>query len=551
MIGTIAFVLLGAAAAATPCENLATLKISDATITSAVVVPEGPPPARGGGGGGGGGARGGGARGGPAPRGGEVPQVATVQGQQPGGAATPDGQQTGNGARGGGGARGAGAPPANIPAHCRVRLDLKPSSDSLIKMELWMPTQNWNGKFMGVGNGGFAGSIQGLGGDMPQALRLGYATAGTDTGHQEQGGAWAIGHPEKMIDFGYRATHEMTLKSKQIVKAFYDENPRYSYFKGCSTGGRMALMEAQRYPNDYDGIIAGSLANRHIHMWTAGVARSIELARHPEGKVSAEKAALVSQTIMSTCDTLKEGFLNNPRQCKVDFSKLTCPAGKDDATCLTPAQLKTVETYYGGLKNSKGELIFSGQALGNAMTAQQGVGQNGPGGTFDLVRIAYNDPNIDWQKFDLDRDMKFLDEKIGYVDAVNPDLGKFKSSGGKLLLTHGWGDTGITPETTIWYYDSVLGKMGKNQSNWMRLFMAPGMGHCGGGPGVNTFDSIGTIEKWVEKGIAPDQMMGTGAQGLTRPLCPYPQYAEYKGSGDLKSATNWACKAPSAEIKSK
>jgi len=418
-------------------------------------------------------------------------------------------------------------------------------------MELWMPTQNWNGKFMGVGNGGFAGSIQGLGGDMPQALRLGYATAGTDTGHQEQGGAWAIGHPEKMIDFGYRATHEMTLKSKQIVKAFYDENRRYSYFKGCSTGGRMALMEAQRYPNDYDGIIAGSLANRHIHMWTAGVARSIELARHPEGKVSAEKAALVSQTIMSTCDTLKEGFLNNPRQCKVDFSKLTCPAGKDDATCLTPAQLKTVETYYGGLKNSKGELIFSGQALGNAMTAQQGVGQNGPGGTFDLVRIAYNDPNIDWQKFDLDRDMKFLDEKIGYVDAVNPDLGKFKSSGGKLLLTHGWGDTGITPETTIWYYDSVLGKMGKNQSNWMRLFMAPGMGHCGGGPGVNTFDSIGTIEKWVEKGIAPDQMMGTGAQGLTRPLCPYPQYAEYKGSGDLKSATNWACKAPSAEIKSK
>ena len=163
-----------------------------------------------------------------------------------------------------------------------MQLVLKPSSDSLINMELWLPpADKWNGKFMGVGNGGFAGSIQGLTNEMPQALRLGYATAGTDTGHQEQGGAWAIGHPEKMIDFGYRATHEMTLKAKQIVKAFYDRSAQYSYFKGCSTGGRMALMEAQRYPDDYDGIIAGSLANRHIHMWTAGIERSIELSRHP------------------------------------------------------------------------------------------------------------------------------------------------------------------------------------------------------------------------------------------------------------------------------
>ena len=182
MIGSIALVILGAAAAAaTPCENLASLKLADATITSAVVVPEGPPPQRGTGAG---------------------------------------------GARGGApGARG-GAPPANIPAHCQVRMVLKPTSDSLINMELWLPTENWNGKFMGVGNGGFAGSIQGLNNEMPQALRLGYATAGTDTGHQEQGGNWAIGHPEKMIDFAYRSTHEMTLKAKQIVKAFYDANAK-------------------------------------------------------------------------------------------------------------------------------------------------------------------------------------------------------------------------------------------------------------------------------------------------------------------------------------
>jgi feruloyl esterase len=516
MIGSIALVLLGAAAgAATPCENLASLRLADTTITSAVVVPEGPPPVRGGGGG----ARGGGARGGGAAQG-AVPQA---------------GPQV-TGARG-------GAPPANIPAHCRVQMVLKPTSDSLINMELWLPTQNWNGKFMGVGNGGFAGSIQGLTNEMPQALRLGYATAGTDTGHQEPGGNWAIGHPEKLIDFAYRSTHEMTLKGKQIVKAFYDQSAKYSYFKGCSTGGRMAVMEAQRYPDDYDGIIAGSLANRHIHMWTAGVARSIELSRHPEGSLTAEKAALVNQMVMTTCDTLKEGFLNNPRQCKVDFSKLLCAAGKDDDTCLTAPQLKTVDTYYGGVKNSKGELIFSGQALGNAIGPQRSTNQS-PGGVFDIVRIAYNDANHDWQKFDLDKDLPVIDKAESYVDAVNPDLGKFKSRGGKLLLTHGWADTGITPETTIWYYDAVLAKMGKNQSKWLRLFMAPGMGHCGGGPGVNTFDSIDTLEKWVEKEIAPDQMMGTGAQGLTRPLCPYPQYAEYQGTGDLKSAANWACKAP-------
>jgi feruloyl esterase len=228
----------------------------------------------------------------------------------------------------------------------------------------------------------------------------------------------------------------------------------------------------------------------------------------------------------------------------VDFSSLKCQAGKTaDNSCLTEPQLKTVETYYGGLKNSKGELIYSGQALGNPIGALRG-NPPGAGGTFDLVRIAYNDPNFDWQKFDLDRDMKFLDEKIGYVDAVNPDLRKFKSSGGKLLLYHGWSDTAITAETTTWYYDSVLDKMGKNQSDWMRLFMVPGMAHCGGGPGVNTFDQIGTLEKWVEKGQAPETILGTGAQGMTRPLCPYPQFAEYKGTGDLKDGANWACKAP-------
>src|SRR5262249_23511048 len=266
MIAT-ALLLLAAVGSttATPCDSLASLKLTDATITSAASVPEGPPPAR---------------RAGP--------------GGARGGAPPPPARPL--------------PPPANIPAHCRVLLTLKPTSDSLINMEIWLPLQNWNGKFMGVGNGGFAGSIQGRASEMPDALRRGYATAGTDTGHQEPGGDWAIGHPEKMIDFGYRSTHEMTLKTKDVNKAFYDQPARNSDLKGGCTGGRMALMEAQRYPDDYDGIIAGSLANRHIHMWTAGVARSVELSRHPEGNLTPAKAAAVNEMAASSCDVLKEGF---------------------------------------------------------------------------------------------------------------------------------------------------------------------------------------------------------------------------------------------------
>jgi feruloyl esterase len=542
MIGSLALIFLGAAAASTPCESLNNVKLDKATITSAQMVAEGPAPRAGGAGGGGRGA----GRGAAAPGGGQG--RGDGAGLAPRGDGAGQGRAAGEGGRaqaargGGGGGRGGGAPQI-LPAHCQVQLDLTPTSDSMIKMELWLPpADKWNGKFMGVGNGGFAGSIQGLTNEMPQALRLGYATAGTDTGHQTQGGDWAIGHPEKMIDFGYRSTHEMTLKAKQLVKTFYDQSAKYSYFKGCSTGGRMAMMEAQRYPEDYNGIIAGSLANRHIHMWTAGVARSIDLYRHPEGAISAGQATLVNTTVMNKCDTLKEGFLNNPRACKVDFTELRCKAGQSGDACLTDAQLKTVETFYGGVRNSKGELIFSGQALGNNINAQQ-PNDRGPGSTYDLVRIAYNNPNSDWKTFDLDRDMKYLDEKIGYVDSNNPDLKKFKSSGGKLILTHGWADTGITPENTVHYYESVLDKMGPNQSDWMRLFMAPGMGHCGGGPGVNTFDSIGALEQWVEKGVAPATMMGTGANGFSRPLCPYPATAEYKGSGDLKDGSNWACKS--------
>ena len=435
-----------------------------------------------------------------------------------------------------------------LPEYCRVRLLLTPSSDSHINAELWLPSTTWNGRFMAVGNGGFGGSIQGFA-EMQNALRLGYATSGNDTGHDTEvdgpNGMFALGHPEKIVDFAYRAMHEMTATSKSIIQQFYGRPQQYSYYKGCSTGGRQGAMNAQRYPEDFDGIIAGALANRHIQMHTAGVARSIELARHPESQISAATAQMVTQAVLKACDTLKEGFLTNPRACTFEFKKLVCaPGAAASESCLTPPQLKTVETYYGGLHNSKGELIFSGQALGNPLPALRGATDQ-PGGGFDTVRIwGFQNASYDWHQFDLDRDMPIINSKVGFVDAVDPDLSKFKAHGGKLLLYAGWSDTGITPENTVLYYENLKKKMGP-QDDFARLFMVPGMGHCRGGDGPNTFDTIGAMEAWREKGVTPTQLTGFNPQtSLTRPICSYPQYTRYKGTGNIKDAANWTCAAP-------
>ena len=438
-----------------------------------------------------------------------------------------------------------GPPPQPIPQHCRVTLVLKPTPNSNINVELWLPTENWNGKFLAVGNGGWAGSIQGYG-DMQEALRRGYATAATDTGHSAAdgpAGMFALGAPEKIVDFAYRALHDMTVKSKRLIDVFYAEPLDYSYYKGCSTGGRMGVMAAQRYPGDYDGIIAGALANRHVHMHTAGSYRSIRLARHPDEALPEAKAKLVNDAVMKQCDTLGEGFLNNPRQCSFDFDTLACAAGRTADSCLTPGELKTVHTFYEGLRTSDGELVFSGQALGNPIPALESRAE-GPGANLtDSIKIlGFQNPDYDWRQFDLDRDLPLIDAAAGFVDAVDPDLRAFEAQGGKLLLYAGWRDTGITPENTVFYYESVRAEMGPKQDDWMRLFLAPGMGHCRGGPGVDTFDTLTALEQWRERDAAPAEIAATGREsGLARPLCAYPAYAKYDGSGDLKDAANWSC----------
>jgi feruloyl esterase len=491
LIGTFGSLVLASSALAATCESLRSVSIPNVTITAAELVTPAPP--------------------------------ATGRGGAPQGPAQPP-----------------------LPEYCRVVLVLKPTSDSNINSELWLPTTTWNGRFMAVGNGGFGGSIQGLN-EMRNVVRLGYATSGNDTGHSAAdgpNGMFALGHPEKIVDFAYRAMHEMTVTSKKLLNEFYGRPQQFAYYKGCSTGGRQGVMAAQRYPEDFDGIIAGALANRHIQMHTAGSARSVHLARHPEQEISPAKAQMVNKAVMNACDTLKEGFLANPRACTFDFKKLAC-SGADSDSCLTAPQLKTVETYYGGLKNSKGELIFSGQAIGNPLTAQRG---NTPaiGAGNDTVRIwGFQNDKYDWTTFDLDRDMPIINSKVGFVDAVDPDLSRFKARGGKLLLYAGWGDTTITPENTVLYYESVLNTMGRNQGDFTRLFLVPGMAHCGGGPGLNTFDSIGALEQWREKGATPTQVTGFNNTTLmTRPVCAYPQAAKYKGTGNIKDAANWSCVAP-------
>ena len=445
-----------------------------------------------------------------------------------------------------------GAPPAPIqlPAHCRVAATLTPSADSHIEMELWMPAEDWNGKFEAVGGGGWAGTISLEA--MATALQEHYASASTDTGHKGGNADFAYQHPEKIVDFGYRAIHEMTAKSKAILAAYYGRNARLSYFNGCSTGGRQALMEAQRYADDFDGIVAGAPANAHIHLHAASVARAIDIINiQGDHTLSQAKQAMLAKVVMDKCDALdgvKDHLLNNPRRCHFDPSELLCKAGDSD-TCLTAPQVAAVKRMYADTKTAKGEIVWTGYEVGGE-SGWNGLRtvSNGPGaGALDSIRIlGYQNPNWDWHNFNLDHDLALADEKAGFINASNPDLSAFKAHGGKLVLYHGWNDPGIPPGNTINYYSSVLTKMGPKQDGWLGLYMVPGMEHCRGGPGPNQINWMGALERWRESGAAPAQIIASHVTNnridMTRPLCPYPQEAVYKGVGSTNDAANFSCK---------
>jgi len=510
--------------AQTTCDQLK-LSLPDTTITSIQFVAAGPFAA---------------------PAAAPVPTAAVA-------AAAPAGRGGRGGAGGGaaaGGRGGAAQPPASVPAYCRVLMVLTPSTDSHIEAAVFLPAENWNGKLQVVGNGGWAGTVSYPA--MAAALREGYAAASNDTGHRSNdaggGGMFGLGHPEKITDFAYRAMHETVVKAKLIVTAFYGKGPKYSYYNGCSTGGRQGLVEVTRFPDDFDAVAAGAPANPHVHLHAAGVERSLELMKN-NAPLTQPKIEALHTAVMNACDALdgvKDGIISNPEKCHYDPAALLCK-GADGPSCLTPGQLETVKIVFGDVKTKKGQVIWTGYPAGTELN----VGSlrsvpTGPGGVWDVIRIlGHQDKDYDWHNFDLDAEVAQAD-KAG-IDVLTYDLSAFKAHGGKLLLYHGWYDSTIPPEHTVLYYESVLAKMGKKQDDWMRLYMEPGMAHCGGGIGPDQFNKMGVIERWRESGQAPEAILASHVTGgtvdMTRPLCPYPQVAVYKGVGSTNDAANFSCKA--------
>ena len=505
--------------AAAPCESLSTLSLAHTTITMAQSVAAGaftpPPTPRGGRGGRGGGARGGDGRG-----------------------AVPQGPQFDF---------------KTMPAFCRVAATLKPASDSEIKIEVWLPAAGWNGKLESVGNGAWAGTIGYM--SLGPAVVAGYAAASTDTGHTGNNADFIIGHPEKVTDFAHRSVHEMTVAAKAIISAFYGSAPKFSYFNGCSTGGKQALTEAQRYPLDYDGIIAGAAAIYATHLqgmqtWVGQMAHKEEGAMIP-----ATKLAVLKKAVLDACDSLdgvKDGVLEDPRLCKFDPKVLACKSGSDDASCLTAPQLALAEKIYQGPTDKKGKQLFPGLERGteNSWSGMTGLAGAQPMSlaveTFS--HLTFQNPSWDYRTFDFERDVAVADKTVGaLVNSIDANLKPFLDRGGKLLMYHGWADPGIPPRNSVNYYEKVVDKVGKSKAaESIRLFMVPGMGHCNGGDGTSTFDKVGPLNEWVEKGKAPDQIIASrvrmGVTDRTRPLCPYPQVATYKGTGSTDDAANFVCK---------
>jgi hypothetical protein len=472
-------------------------------------------------------------------------------------------------------------PPPTAPARCVVKAIARPTADSEIRFELWLP-EHWNGKYRQSGSGGWAGAIPTAG--LVEPAKLGYATAGTDDGHQGgAGAAWAIGHPEKLIDFGYRAVHETTVHSKEILRAFYGRDASRSYFVGCSDGGREALMEAQRSPEDFDGIIAGAPANNWSHLFTGFVWNEQALLNDPGSAIPPAKLPAIQAAALAACDALdgvKDGLVEDPRICHFDPAGLACKNG-DATDCLTPLQLEALRRIYSGPKNPRtGAQIFPGYPPGT---------EAGPGGWAAWITPAkpeaaiqfqfgntyygeavFESPKWDFRSLNMDSDVAFGDQKAGPVlNSTNPDLRSFRARGGKLIQYHGWGDAAIAPLSSIEYYEAAqafLSRFPDARSNtshsvqdFYRLFMVPGMGHCGGGVGPNQFGNgagaladpqhnvFAALEGWVEKGIAPEKIIATGtaiedrSKILTRPLCPYPKVARYNGSGDPNDAGSFSC----------
>jgi feruloyl esterase len=464
-----------------------------------------------------------------------------------------------------------------LPPFCRVTGVLHPTSDSAIRFEIWLPAQNWNGRLLGAGNGGFAGSI---GYDELSAyLKRNFAVAGSDAGHQGNAtdATWAYGHPEKVKDFGWRAVHLTRLRAGEIISAYYGKRENKAYFDSCSDGGREALMEAQRFPADYDGILAGAPANAWSSMVGAGVIAAQARQSDPRAYFSDLKLPAVQRASLAACDALdgvKDGIVNDPSRCHFDPAVLLCK-GEETLDCLTQPQIAALSSLYTGQRDRSGKVAFPGFTAGDEMGWREWVIGQDPTSASGLHYvenyfryIVTGDPKWSALTADPEASLRQSREKeAADLDATDPDLGKFSSRGGKLILYHGWNDQAISPWNTIDYFKSVRNKMGEaGTGSFLRLYMAPGVEHCAGGPGPSFFGQFGTqtakgatyglfdsLVNWVEKGSPDDNITATkygpDENGvpkvvMTRPLCPYPRVVKYSGSGDTNDAANFTCTAP-------
>ena len=472
---------------------------------------------------------------------------------------------------------GAGQPLDGLPAFCQVHGVIKPTPVSAIHFEVWLPAAGWNGRLQTVGNGGLAGTISFSA--MATALKAGFATTSTDTGHTTEEARTWLQDKDRLIDYSYRGLHLTTVDAKAIADGFYGKAPSQSYYSGCSTGGKQGLMEAQRFPADFDGIVAGDAANYWTRQMTSEVWNGV-VTGSPEAVLPVEKLQLIQDAVLEQCDALdglKDGLIADNRRCKFDPKKLLCKGG-DAATCLTAAQLGAVEKIYSGPTNQRtGKNVYPGLYPGNELGWGKAGGQmviNRPGASsgvssFDFMRYTlFDNPNWAWRTFDFDKDLDLLESKFAAItNATDANLEEFRKLGHKLLYYHGTADPLIPAQNGINYYESVVAAQGNDEKKtqaFFRAFMVPGLYHCSGGPGIYGFgmaqpapenqrdadhDAVIAVSRWAEKGVAPEKIIATKyvdnnpAKGVAmqRPLCPWPLAARYSGKGDPNSADSFSC----------
>jgi feruloyl esterase len=439
---------------------------------------------------------------------------------------------------------------------CRIEAFSEPTSDSHIGIEVWLPAaDNWNGNFLAAGNPGFIGSLSSAG--LAGIMQRGYVAGGTDTGHVDAGFEWAIGHPEKWADWGYRAVHEMVVVTRTMAEKYYGKPIQYSYWNSCHNGGNQGLNEAQRYPDDFDGIVASDPAYWISHLQPGSLYISwvaLKDGVDGPGYIPPAKVTLLNQAAMAACDEndgLKDGLIEDPTKCKFDPASIQC-RGADSDSCLTAGQVDTAKKIYAGAKFKDGTPIYSGFEPGSELNWNFMIEKEPFSVNINYFKgMVFEDPNWDFHTFDVDRDTKLgIERTAKYVDGNNPDLRPFKKSNGKLIIVSSWNSLALPPRQIVEYYKSVEKAVGgaDQTQDFARLFSIPGAGGCVVGEDFKAFEAL---QDWVEKGKAPEQIIfsqrESGRDGevyRTRPVCAYPMISKYKGSGDINDAANFVCVSP-------